>query len=56
MIITCEHDHDSSAIGLFLGTDGDRSLCSMTDFGWLSVINHSAIDCVGAIDLAGSEI
>ena len=47
------HDHDSSAIGLFLSTDGNRSLCSMADSSWLSVINRSD---VGAIDLAGSEI
>ena len=29
MIIICAPDHDSSAISLFLGTDGGRSLCSM---------------------------
>ena len=56
MIIICVYDHDSSAIGLFLGTDGGRSLCSMADSGSLSVINRSATDCIGAIDLASSEI
>ena len=56
MIIINAHDHNSSAIGRFLDTDGGRSLCSMADSGWLSVINRSATDCIGAIDLAGSEI
>ena len=39
-----------------LGTGGDRYLYSMADFSWLSMINHFAIGCVGAIDLTGSEI
>ena len=53
MIIICVHDHDSNAIDLFLGIDSNRSLCSMADSSWLSVINRSDI---GIIDLAGSEI
>ena len=56
MIIICVYDHDSSAIRLFLCTDDGRSLCSMADSGRLSVINRSATSCIGAIDLAGSEI
>ena len=48
MIIICAHKYDWRNFCLFLGTDGSRCLCSMADFGWLSVINRSATSYVGA--------
>ena len=48
MIMIRAHKCDRRHFRLFLGIDDGKCLCSMADFGWLSVINRSAIGCVGA--------